>query len=132
MTPDNVFQIAAERLESEFHRCLPLLGALQASIQGEASVRIPARIRHEFVHREAIDAACEQWAQGGGFPALPPEQALCVWDRVVEARKLVLLLHPKGVCIQASSAEELLSWLLIHYWSEIGVICWQARLASVL
>jgi hypothetical protein len=82
----DLLNTALGRLESEFRRAAGPREVHQASSPDSPRARLERRVAREPVLREAIDAACRQWAQGEAWPISDPETSVFIWDRIVEAR----------------------------------------------
>jgi hypothetical protein len=92
--------------------------------QDEKKHELEGRVAREFLERKEVDAACLHWIETGNWPKPKhhPDVILHYWDRLFEAYQFTSWLYVNGfVPLPEKTEKELMEFLLIQHWVEIGV-----------
>jgi hypothetical protein len=123
--PDDNLRNALAILSEERARAQKEVEALQEARSSDAFDDVLDRIQAEAAHRPIIDKVCREWIASFEWPPqLAPEESMLIWDRVREAEKFCGFLIEAGMASE-KVVSELLEWLLISYWHNLGVLHWR-------
>lgn len=125
----DVLQVVLERLEREMSTAaMWAVAARPAAWQTYPDSDRAAVFAKEQVIRPAISQSCAEWVGSGHWPAMNPEDALYVWERVWRAHQFGQWLQRAGFYSQTKSENELLIWLLVDGWVNVFWFEWKEDL----
>jgi hypothetical protein len=118
------------RLQAEVEKSQAARAALQESNPQYARSILKMRIQSEPMFRERIDGVCRDWIKRHAWPKMDPEDTLFVWDRIQDAHLFCGWLYSYGFRCDSKTEDNLLEFLLVHYWEANGVHRYRANLVD--
>ncbi|MEI7733202.1 MAG: hypothetical protein WCO56_26765 [Verrucomicrobiota bacterium] len=109
-----------DALDQELRAALPLLVALQANNPSQPQ----QLLQFEADSRKAIDQACRAFALNRRWPALNQAEARLVYDRLRQARHCAEWLSDHFLPNPQSESAEILEFLLVDSWYQVGLLRW--------
>lgn len=130
----DVFVGALDRLKREGEKAdsavTILLGNVSADQRRE---QVRGKLSKEPSLRAAIDEAVAGWAEGKPLPVVSDDRdtGLLIWDRFFFARNFASWLSEAGFRNELKGQQDILKWLLIDCWREVGILRWKMTLENM-
>ncbi|HWW00476.1 MAG TPA: hypothetical protein VNZ64_12325 [Candidatus Acidoferrum sp.] len=125
---DNL-QHALERLRATLRPAVPLAVKSRQKSPIRNRELISAKIAKESVLRGPISESLREWVNSGCLPKMSKEDALFLWDRFLHASAFGGWLQ-KGGFYSERPESDVLIWLLIESWDQVGCVNWAYELLN--
>jgi hypothetical protein len=129
----NSFAAALDRLGVEVEKADGQLDNLLRNVSADERIqRVREKLSKEPSLRVAIDEAVLGWAEGKPLPIVSDlNTRLLIWDRFFFAHNFGLWLFEQGLRNESKSQGDILKWLLVDCWLQVGILRWKMTLENM-